>query len=238
MRQRIRDCFGEPLAELGLDAPLDDLASLRRAALFDLVAQVGGDPAYAEQAADLCRRYLEDSTCVDPNLADGIVQLAARDGDAELYDAFGRAALAAGTPQARRRMLAATTSFRNPELVKRTLASLLDDRVETQDVAILLARMFQNPAGRERAWAFTKSRWTKLRKRMPAMLVTRPIDALPNLGSRALRKDVASFFRAHPVPTGARAVRQALERFDADMELVERASPELVSWLGEFTLSL
>ncbi len=230
-RQKVCDVFGPALRELGLDrAGDDDLASLRRAALLDIVAQIGGDEEMIRAAAARCDAYLRDPRSLDPNLADGIVHLAARDGDAALFERFSRAAADADTPQARRRMLIAQTSFRDPALIARSLADLLEN-VETQDVAILLARLVQNPAAREATWAFMKKRWKKLRQRMPAMLVTRPIDALPALGTRSHRRDVARFFRENPVPTGARAVRQALERFDLDIALVERAEPELTRWI-------
>ena len=64
------------------------------------------------------------------------------------------------------------------------------------------------------------------------MLVTRPIEATPALATKAHRRDVAAFFRANPVATGERAVRQALERFDLDLEFRERAAPGLAAWLG------
>jgi hypothetical protein len=64
------------------------------------------------------------------------------------------------------------------------------------------------------------------------MLVTRPIEALPTLGTRAYRADVASFFRANPVPTGARTVKQTLEQFDLNLAFDERAKRELARWLG------
>jgi hypothetical protein len=63
------------------------------------------------------------------------------------------------------------------------------------------------------------------------MLVTRPIEALPALGGRAHRKDVAAFFRAHPVATGARAVKQTLEQFDLNLAFDERAKSEIARWL-------
>ena len=65
------------------------------------------------------------------------------------------------------------------------------------------------------------------------MLVTRPIEATPALATRAYRRDVAAFFKANPVSTGARAVKQALERFDHDLEFCERAAPQLERWLAE-----
>ena len=63
------------------------------------------------------------------------------------------------------------------------------------------------------------------------MLVTRPIEALPALGTRAWRNDVAAFFRAHPVATGARAVKQTLEQFDLNLAFDERAKSQLERWL-------
>jgi puromycin-sensitive aminopeptidase len=88
-RLRVREAFGPALRNLGLDpGGEDDLASLRRAALLDLVAQVGGDAEIIAAAAARCDTYLKDSRSLDPNLADGIVHLAARDGDAALYERF------------------------------------------------------------------------------------------------------------------------------------------------------
>jgi hypothetical protein len=84
----------------------------------------------------------------------------------------------------------------------------------------------------EQAWAFWKKRFAKLRRRMPPMLVTRPIETLPTLGTRAHRADVASFFRANPVTTGVRALRQTLEQFDLNLAFDERAKPQLRSWLA------
>ena len=169
---------------------------------------------------------------LDPNLADAVVGLGARAGDAARFDAFLAAAEGASTPQERRRMLLALGEFRDPALVQRALALTLTDTVGTQDVAILLVRMLGNPAAREATWAFMKRRWPKLRRRLPPMLVTRPIEATPALGTRAARRDVAAFFKANPVPTAARALRQALERFDLDAELAARALPELRRWLA------
>ena len=129
-------------------------------------------------------------------------------------------------------MLMALGEFRAPAQVARALALTLTDAVGTQDVAILLTRMLGNPAAREATWAFIQQRFAKLRKRLPPMLASRPIEALPALGTRAARREVAAFFRANPLPTAARAVKQALERFDLDAELAARAVPELRRWLG------
>ena len=42
----------------------------------------------------------------------------------------------------------------------------------------------------------------------------------------------AAFFKAHPVATGQRAVRQALEQFDLNLAFDTRVSGDLERWLA------
>ncbi len=234
-RERLVDTFGKAFQKLGFDAGAreGDEVRLRRAALVSLLGEVAEWEPLLEAASERCARYLEDRGSLEPNLADPVVHLAARSGDARLFERFLEEAERARTPQERRRMLMALGSFRDAKRIDRALALLLTDAIGTQDVAILLTRLLGNPAAREPTWAFMKRRWARLVKRMPPMLVTRPIEATPALGTRAHRKDVAAFFRAHPVATGARAVQQALERFDLDLAFADRALPRLERWLRE-----
>ena len=67
---------------------------------------------------------------------------------------------------------------------------------------------------------------------MPSMLAGRLIDVTPLLGTRAHRREVASFFRNHPVPSGDRALKQALERFDSWARFQPVAARELELYLG------
>ena len=76
-------------------------------------------------------------------------------------------------------------------------------------------------------WRFIQRRWKALGPRVSPGLAPRLVAALPALETRAHRREVAAFVRAHPLPTAARALRQALERFDADAEFRRRAAPEL-----------
>ena len=139
----------------------------------------------------------------------------------------------ARSPQEQRRFLLALADFREPRLVDRTLALSLTDRVATQDVVFLLARLLANPAARERTWGFVRKRWPALRRRMPPLLASRLIEATSALLEPSHRSEVAAFFRAHPLPSGERVLRQTLERFDwyrgfrreAATKLAARLSP-------------
>lgn len=188
-------------------------AGLRRAALLSLAGSIGADDGITGEAVEHCDRYLRDRRAVAPDLADAVVGIAARHGDARRHAQFSRAMERATTPQEQRRFLLALGAFREPTLVEETLALTLTPAVATQDVIFLLARMLANPAAREPTWAFVRARWERLSKRMPSLLASRLIEATSHLGSRRHRAEVAAFFEAHPVPSGERALRQTLERF-------------------------
>jgi puromycin-sensitive aminopeptidase len=229
----LRDRFGPGFRELGWDPERGepDDRRLRRAALLALVGGIGGDPELIREAGRRCDRYLDDRLSLDANLADPVVALGARDGGAARHERFRRAAVASQTPQEQRRFLLALADFREPGLVQRSLDLALTDTVATQDLVLLLVRLMANPAARQRTWAFVKRRWGRLHRRMPSLMASRLIEATAALRTPAYRRDVARFFRAHRVPSGERALRQALERFDWYRGFRRGAARELGAWL-------
>jgi len=208
--------FGSAFAELGWKPRRgeDEATGLARAALVSILGSAAGSPAMLEAAARHCDRYLRDRRAVHADLVDSIVGLAARVGDADRHREFVDAMAAAHTPQEQRRFLLALGGFRDPALVDRTLRLSLTPAVPTQDVAFLLGRLFANPAARDATWDFVRARWPRLKKRMGSVLAGRMIETTVHLRTPARRREVARFFREHPVPSGARTLRQALERFD------------------------
>jgi hypothetical protein len=106
----------------------------------------------------------------------------------------------------------------------------LTPEIPTQDVGFLLIRLLGNRAAREMTWDFIQANWAVLVKRLPPMMVSRVIEATAALQTREHRKQVAVFFRAHPIETATRALKLALERFDLNEELRRRASRDLRAW--------
>jgi hypothetical protein len=227
--------FGPAFEDVGWDPARRETADLRlrRAALLAIVGSVAGSAAVAKAAAARCDRYLVDRGSLDPNLADGVVALAARVGGERRHRRFASAMARAHSPQEQRRFLLALADFREPRLVDRTLALSLTDRVATQDVVFLLARLLANPAARERTWSFVRKRWPALRRRMPPLLASRLIEATSALLDPSHRREVATFFRAHPLPSGERVLRQTLERFDWYRGFRQEAAADLSARLDE-----
>jgi hypothetical protein len=137
------------------------------------------------------------------------------------------------TPQERRRFLLSLASFRRRELVERTLASTLRADIPTQDVGFVYMRLFANPEGAEPSWRFFTKNWTTIRRRIPPLMVSRLVEATPSLREPCYAREVARFFRAHPVAEARRSLKQALEIFRLNAELRRRITPGISRWLRE-----
>ena len=232
-RGKIARVFSPAFARLGWSAERDesDERRQRRATLISILGNVALAPDLLAGAQTRIGPYLKDRRTLEPNLAGPVVELAARSGDAALFDAYLRTMQAARTPQERTRFEMALGAFRDRALVERTLLLSLSERVPTQDVVPLLARLLANPAARVRTWEFIRERWTSLSPRISPGLASRLVSALPALQKPLYRRQVASFFATHPLPTAARALKQALERFELDADLRARLVPDLRSYL-------
>jgi len=225
--------FAPAFARLGWSAGKSepDEQRQRRAALVAILGNLADDADVRAGAEARIGPYLKSRSALEPNLAGPVVELAARNGAAPLFDAYLRTMKAARTPQERTRFELALAAFRAPALVERTLALALSEVVPTQDVVPLLVRLLANPAARERTWEFIRERWTDLSPRISPGLASRLVSALPALQTPLYRRQVASFFATHPLPTAARALKQALERFELDADLRGRIVPDLREYL-------
>ncbi|MBI2962376.1 MAG: ERAP1-like C-terminal domain-containing protein, partial [Deltaproteobacteria bacterium] len=226
--------FGAQLAALGWSAAADeaDARRLRRAAIIRLTGSIAESPPVLAEARRRLDAYLADRSSLEPNLADAVVSLAAREADAATYDRYRQAVTAAATPQERRRFLLNLASFRRPELVARTLEATLGEEVPTQDVAFLYMRLFSNRGGRDACWRFLTRHWKAIRRRVPPLMVSRLVETTPALRDPRYGREVARFFRAHPVAEAARSLKQALEMFRLNGGLRRRATPGIARWLA------
>jgi len=221
------------LHRLGWEASADesDDVRLRRASLLRIVGGIAEQPSVMAEARRRLDSYLADRTSLEPNLADPVVALAARGGDAALYERYRAVVSEARTPQERRRFLINLGSFRTPEAIRRTLDGALSPEVPTQDVAFVLMRLLGNPAGRVAAWKFITRKWTALRRRIPPLMLSRLVESTPELRERRYAREVRAFFASHPVPEATRALKQALEMFRLNDELRRRTAAGLARWL-------
>jgi aminopeptidase N len=220
--------------ELGFTAAPSDNDDRRalRATVVAALGTTGNDPEIAARARATLDRSLSGGATLDPTLAGAIVDVAARHGDEKLFGALSAAADRAASPEDQYRYLYALTAFREPALIDRALERLLTTQIRSQDAAGYLARFFENPAARDRAWSFLTSRWSALEPKITiAGGETRLVNAIGAFCDARSRDAVKAFFAAHPVPGAARTLGQTIERIDGCTLLRERQTPIVADWL-------
>jgi len=232
----VRRHFGPELTALGPagSASDSDDRQSRRATLLSLVGLTGNSPDVQRQARELALRYVGDPTSIPPTLASTVLNVAAYQGDAALYDTYmAQLPKLKGKPEEYYRFFNALTWFRDPALVQRTLRFAISPDVRTQDTATLIGGLFGRPPSREAAWAFVRENWDNLTRRLGIFQsIPRIAGAVGAFCERQKHAEVEQFFKEHPVPGAERTLRQAFELIDSCVVLKERQAPAASAWLA------
>jgi alanyl aminopeptidase len=162
----VRQVFGPRARALGFapKANESDDDALTRRALIRFAAPE--DPDLAAEARRLALAWLGERRAVDAAMADSVLWVAARTGDAALFDAMLAEAKATRDRLDRRNLMIALFSFGDPALVRRGLGLLLDEELDIRELSAAL-RMSErsNPPQRE-THAFIVANFDALAKRV------------------------------------------------------------------------
>lgn len=137
------------------------------------------------------------------------------------------------TPDTYYRYFNALPAFRDPALVQRTLALALSDEVRSQDAPALITALLAGPRG-DLAWVFVTREWEALTKKLGVFQgVPAIVSGLGAFCTAERGREIAAFFKAHPVPAAARGLQQALERIEACVALDRQQSPAFARWISK-----
>jgi puromycin-sensitive aminopeptidase len=177
--------------------------------------------------------YFADRSSLDPNLASVVTGLAARDGDAALYDRYlERKRGAATDPEEEQRFLLSLAAFEVPELIQRTLDLAVSNDVRAQDRPFLLAGLLGRRAARAIAWTFVRDRWNDLAKLMDPMLLQNLIRAVGQLTYEPMATQVRDFLAPRATDETRETVAQVTEHLTIDAATVARLEPALAAALS------
>ena len=224
--------------EVGLSsrAGEPDAAKALRRTVVAFLGGVGRDPRVLARAREMVSDELEKAGTIEPTLLSVLVELAAVEGDAPLYDRYLARAKAATAPEDRYQFLNALTVFTDPALVRRTMDLVLSPEIRSQDTPHLIARLLRNPAGPDLAWDLIRARWPEIEKKTGEFLGTVVIvGALSSFCEPRRAGEIRTFFAAHPVPDAARTLQQSLERIASCGAVAHLQGPKLAAWLKAHT---
>jgi aminopeptidase N/puromycin-sensitive aminopeptidase len=229
----IRSTFAPEYAKLG--APSDsDSANTRqlRSELLTVLGYYGKDPAVLAQAHQIVEKFLADPTSVDPTLGQTALAIAARNGDAQLFDRLQKVYETSTNPEFQEGALRLLAEFENPALIQRSLDYAVSGKVRNQDAAIQLAIALQIDASRDQAWKFIEDNWDKVHALLTTEMGEVLVRSTGSFCSAEARDRVQSFFSTHKVESSDKSLKHALESIEGCTELRTLQEPNLKTWLA------
>ena len=229
----IRSTYAPVYAKLGPPAESDSSNTRElRAELFGLLGHRGQDPAVLAQAREISARYLADPGSVEATLGQAALSVAARHGDAALFDQLQQVYETSTNPEFQEGALRLLTQFENPALVQRSLDYALSGKVRNQDSIIQFAIALRIDENRDRAWKYIQDNWEKVQTQLTPEMGGFLVRSTGNFCSADARASVEKFFAAHKVPAADQSLKHALESIDGCIELRKLQEPKLKQWLA------
>lgn len=187
----VRKTLGPALARYGLERQIgeDEDISQVRGELLAAVAYQGRDARVMDFARDAARRYLADSSSVDPGIVDAVLGLAARQGDAALFAEYQHRFETTRVPLLRGRYLRAMGGFEDPALEARALDYTLSDAVlPTESMGLLRGYGGKNEAAGQRLFQWMMTNYDRIARRIPPPA----LRFLPMMGSGCSEERLAA----------------------------------------------
>jgi puromycin-sensitive aminopeptidase len=230
----VRDRVAPAFAALGWTprAGEDELTRQLRGDLARALGVLGNDAAVQARAVELHAAAQRDPASVDPNLLPAVIAVLAHAGDGRRYDDFLAAFRTAKTPQQEQRYLYALAGFRDAALLRQTLDRAINGEIRTQDAPFVVRSMLMGVYARELAWDFVKQHWDTMDGLYPKHGMRRLAEGVTGLVTRELEADVQRFFAAKNPQFGGKVLAQYLEQLHVAVELRERESTALRTYLS------
>ncbi len=229
----LRRNFRPVYERLGSPSDSDSLDTRQlRAQLFAVLGYYGKDPAVIAEANRITEKYLADPASVEPTLSQTALALAARNGDAALFEHFQKIYETSTDPQFQIGALQRLAQFEDPSLVERALDFAVSGKVRNQDAAFQLAIALDIDENQDQAWQFIQSHWDKVQAQFTTDAGARLVSSTGSFCSAPSRDSVEQFFTSHKVAAADSALRHAVEVINGCIEFRTMQEPQLKSWLS------
>ncbi len=222
------------VADVGLEARAGDTDEVKslRATVVNLAGKTARDRQVLAKARSLVLQELDKPGSIESTLLDVLINLAAIDGDAALYDRYLAKVKAATDPEEHLQYMNGLSSFANPLLVRRTMDLALSDVVRSQDAKYVVAALLANSDTHRLAWQLARERWPDIQKKTGEFVGnTVLVGALASFCDAPTAAEAKSFFSTHKVPDAERTLQQSIERIQSCAASAAVQGPKLAQWL-------
>ena len=234
MEAWVRRTFSPAYEKLGPPSESDSPNTRElRADLFGILGYYGKDPTVIAQAKEITEKYLENQGAMDPTLGQTALAIAARNGDAALFDKLQKVYETSNNPQFQIGALRLLAEFENPALEERALEYAVSGKVRNQDAAIQLVIALNIPQERNLAWKFIQTHWDQVQAQLTTSMGQILVKYSGAFCSADARDQVENFYATHKVAASGMALKHAVEQIDGCIELRSAQEGNLKTWLQE-----
>jgi aminopeptidase N len=221
MREQILTVLGD----LGEDGPTLAEAARQARAWLDAPATAGAPRSSRTSALRV--------GAADADLARIALPLAAKRGDAALFERVMGVVTHPPTPEARVLALGALTGFEDPALIERALGRVLDGGIKTQDLRYLFPALGLRRAGRDVVAVWVERHFDELARLFPSFLMGRIVRAVPALCDADRVRAAEAFLhpRAAKLEGVEKDLRQSVEEGMRCAALAKAERAEAARWL-------
>jgi len=230
----VRSTFGPVAEKTGWTARAGDSdeALGRRGSFISILGLYGKDPKVIQMSREMTDRALKGEP-VDRTLLFAAVPVAARNGDAALYNAIMGHFPQIKTTEEFYLYGAALCLFSDPALLTGTLNYAISPAMRSQDAPQAIGAVFGNPDGRQVAWDFVRQHWAEVEAKLSNYSTSGIVGSAGVFCDDAKRDEVQKFFGEHKVPASDRTLKLTLESISTCSDIRTRQQPQLQSWLQQ-----
>jgi len=228
----VRDLLKPLASDLG-EAPVAGEPAERqalRADLLEVLAGPGRDPELVAKARGVVEQYMKAPESVDAALAKSSLLVAARNGDAGLYDKYIQHLKTAKTPEEYYAYLLALGDFPETELTRRSFALVLSDELKNQDMFVLYF-LLANTQTQPVAWGLFKADFPSIWKKLDPSGRIAFAELAGLFCDGKLRDDSQKFFADQKLPGTERILKNAKDKVNACIQVRELQQKNLSAYL-------
>jgi len=158
--------------------------------------------------------------------------IAARNGDASLFDRLQKVAETSTNPELQVDALRLLAEFEDPALVQRALDYAASGKLRNQDAVIQFSIPLRIGPAREQAWKYIETHWDHVQAQLTTQSGGFLVDSTSGFCSADARDEVKAFFSTHKVAASDLALQHVIEHIDGCIELRALQEPNLKQWLA------
>jgi aminopeptidase N len=213
--QRVSKLLSPMVKKLGYAPRPGDSEEMRqlRQITFGALGDLGNDAPTLKEATKLTTRWLADPNSIDADIADIALPLAARRGDAALFDELFQRYEKAATPELQVRALFGLSGFEDPKLVERLLDLVIEKKVKVHQLRYVFPALYERPTTARLAYAYLRVHFEDITKLLPGFVVARLPWVIASLCDETVVRQADEFFRPRleKIEGASKSLDQALD---------------------------